>query len=461
LTSANAPRASAASWQETVLYRFPASGAHGFDPWAGLVFDAQGNLYGTTYRGGAYNQGTVFKLTPPVAPATEWTETVLHSFSGADGANPRAGVIFDAQGNLYGTTPSGGAFSKVCGGVIFDGEGPPGCGTVFKLTPPAAPSTQWTETVLHSFGGLDGVGPYAGVIFDAQGNLYGTTAAGGNYIKGCGANVGFYDFEGCGTVFKLTPPVAPSTQWTETVLYGFSSEPDGSLPSAGLIFDARGNLYGTTERGGGASVGTVFKLTPPVAPATQWIETVLHSFNGADGGFPGGLIFDAQGNLYGTAGSTAFKLTPPVASATQWTETVLHSFNGGYAGSPNPHADGESANGSLIFDAQGNLYGTTEAGGNQTGWCLTPTGEGCGTVFKLTPPVAPATQWKETILYRFPATSSGGALGANPLAGLIFDAQGHLYGTTSLGGAATDSSGVSTQCSGDGWGCGTVFKLEP
>ena len=324
------------SGSETVLYSFGSSSADGWYPQVGLIADASGNLYGTTYQGGAYGFGTVFKLTP--SKSVPWTETVLYSFgsSSADGQGPLAGLIADASGNLYGTTFNGGTSDL---------------GTVFKLTPSGS------ETILHSFSGFpsDGAYPQAGLIADASGNFYSTTNQGG-------ASNG-------GTVFEVTP------SGTEIVLHSFANSPDGLNPFAGLIADASGNLYGTTAAGGENGNGTVFKL---MKQAGTWIETVLYSFGrgtSSDGVNPyAGLIADASGNLYGTTFSggdstncrhgvpcgTVFKLTP------LGIETVLYSFTGG--------SDGENPFAGLIADASGNLYGTTYQGGAY----------GYGTVFKLT-----------------------------------------------------------------------------
>jgi uncharacterized repeat protein (TIGR03803 family) len=303
----------------TVLHSFT-GGADGSGPHAGLVLDAAGNLYGTTANGGTYSYGVVFQLD------TTGTETVLYTFTGgADGANPYAGLLRDASGNLYGTTYYGGADNK---------------GVVFKLDPTGK------ETVLYSFtGASDGAHPYAGLIQDAAGNLYGTTYNGGSSNKG--------------VVFKL------GTTGIETVLHSFTGPPDGANPSAGLIRDTAGNLYGATYYGGSSDKGVVFKLDPTGR------ETVLYSFTGgSDGAHPyAGLIQDAAGNLYGTTyggGSgygVVFKL------GTTGTETVLHSFSGGAVGAF-PHAG-------LIQDAAGNLYGTTYGGGS-----------GYGTVFKIFPGLA-------------------------------------------------------------------------
>jgi uncharacterized repeat protein (TIGR03803 family) len=259
--------AAGGGWTEQVLHRFPDdNGTDGTAPVAGLIIDAAGNLYGTTSSGGTlFFRGTAFELTP--AAGGVWTETVLHSFgNGTDASEPRAGLIFDAAGNLYGTTAVGGTGSN----CIF------GCGTVFELTPAAGGG--WTEKVLYSFNanGTDGYSPEAGLIIDAAGNLYGTTYAGGT-SSGCAPY-------GCGTVFELTP--AAGGGWTETVLHNFGNGTDGSTPFAGLIFDAAGNLYGTTYYGGtGANEGgTVFEFT--AAPKAGTTTTLSSSANPSTVGEP-------------------------------------------------------------------------------------------------------------------------------------------------------------------------------
>jgi len=288
--------------------------------------DTAGNLYGTTPFGGASGQagsGTVFKLD------TSSNLTVLHNFTGSDGANPQAGLVMDKAGNLYGTT-------------VFGGQpGGGGSGTVFKL------DTSLNLTVLHSFTpGSDGQEPYAGLIMDAAGNLYGTTRAGGSSTS---SNCQGTALGGCGTVFKL------DTSGNETVLYSFKGGDDGAVPYAGLVMDALGNLYGTTNQGGsgpctGANAvligcGTVFKLD------TSGNETVLHSFTGGSGGaFPrndGRLVMDAAGNLYGTTAQggsgpcgnlgglggcgTVFKLTVPVQTPQQATQAIVNAVNALFA----------------------------------------------------------------------------------------------------------------------------------
>jgi uncharacterized repeat protein (TIGR03803 family) len=321
------------SGTETVLYSFcTQSGCtDGYHPLAGLVLDTKGNLYGTTFDGGAHDGGTVFEVSP------SGTETVLYSFcsqSGCrDGYYPHADLVRDTKGNLYGTTQFRGAH---------------GGGTVFEVSPSG------TETVLYSFcaqsGCTDGYHPRAGLVLDTNGNLYGTTYDGG-------AN-------GEGTVFEVSP------SGTETVLHSFCAQSgctDGSHPRADLILDTSGNLYGTTYDGGANGKGTVFEVSP------SGIETVLHSFcaqSGCrDGSHPvAGLVLDATGNLYGTTyfggkgRGTVFKVSP------SGTETVLHNFiaNG---------TDGYYPAAGLVLDTNGALYGTTLSGGAHGG----------GTVFQVVP----------------------------------------------------------------------------
>jgi uncharacterized repeat protein (TIGR03803 family) len=380
--------ASASRYNILYQFRMPKNGAN---PYSGLTLDSAGNLYGMTYFGGAHGVGTVVKLKRNLDGS--WTESVLHSFTGADGAYPFGEVIFDAAGNLYGTTSEGGA-SKECPNAH-------GCGVVFKLKP--NPNGTWTESVLHNFtGGADGAYPAAGVILDASGNLYGTTLQGGDLS--CSALAS----QGCGVVFKLTPITACA--WKESVLYSFKAAEDGGFP-AGLTFDAVGNLYGTGSAGGSSGQGVVYKLTPNAGGT--WTESVLYSFiwYGAD---PAGLTFDAAGNLYGATiyggahdDGAVFQLA--LNSDGTWTENTLHSFTGG--------ADGANPPGwlVLILDAAGNLYGTTQGGG----------ASGKGVVFKLTPGLDGT--WTESVLHSF----SG--YGQAPQAGVIMDAAGNLYGTVSLG----------------------------
>jgi uncharacterized repeat protein (TIGR03803 family) len=384
-----------------VLYAFT-GGADGGSPYAGLVLDASGNLYGTTLGGGDAGCadgtcGVVFQLTPG---SGSWSETTLHTFTGgSDGGNPEDSLIFDAAGNLYGTADVGGVS---CGKAY-------GCGVAFELTPGTG---GWTETVLHSFqGGTDGYYPIAALVLDKHGHLYSTTYNGGS--------------NGQGSAYELTKG---SGGWKEKTLHSFSGPAN---PDAGLILDAAGNVYGTTTSSN-SGAGTVFELLHG-----SWKEKTLYDFNGPDGDEPkAGLIFDKAGNLYGTTESggkyskgVVFKLAP-VAKG-KWKETVLHSFKG--------ESDGEYPLGTLVFDTAGNLYGTTYNGGGGAA-C----GEGCGTVFKLTP--GSAGHWKETMLHRFAAGSDG----AGPL-GLTIDSADNLYGTTVGGGNEGCYDGQ----------CGVVFEITP
>ena len=397
--TSTAPSAFAAG-AEMVLFSF--GSANGVEPRDPLVFDPAGNLYGTTYQGGANGQGgTVFQLTRG-ADGT-WAETVLYSFCTKpdcrDGYQPSAGLAVDGTGDLYGTA---------LGGVHRDGE-------VFEIS--SGTNGAWSETVPHSFDGKNGNEPYGGLIFDAAGNLYGTTTAGGAHKSG--------------TVFEMM--LGADGKWTENVLHSFNGK-DGRQPMASLVFDSAGNLYGTTLAGGAHNGGTVFQLTP--GKDGKWGEKLLLSFdsNGKNPHYPSGVILDAAGNLYGATvyggahgGGAVFQLTPDESG--KWTEKVLYSFC-----SASRCADG-SGPGGLVFDASGNLFGATGVGG--TGDSC---GEGCGTVFELTR--GTNGEWTETVLYNF----EGGNDAAQPNSLLIFDAAGNLYGTSIEGGTY------------DG---GTVFEISP
>ncbi len=406
---------SAAGWSESVIFDFGATREDGMEPFGSPILDAAGNLYGTTQLGGSGGYGAVYELSPAAGGA--WTQTMLYSFSGgADGNDPYAGVVFDAQGNLYGTTYEGGVGGCGVGGM--------GCGTVFGLSPSA--SGAWKETTIYTFqGGRDGGTPYGGIIVDGKGNLYGTAYAGG--------------YSHNGAVFGISP--ASGGKWKEKVIFGFP-DVDGTNPQANVVLDGLNNIYGTTAAGGicnesvysdgYSGCGTVFELTP--SSGGKWTRKLLYQFRGQYGGDgeepTGGLIFDHSGNLYGTTniggkfnGGIVFKLSP--GSNGRWTEHILYNFRN--------RRDGGLPAGPLAFDADGNLYGTTSAGGNcGYYYCF-------GAVFKL----SPSTRgWTEKVLYRFRQRLDG----AEPMGGLIFDSAGNLYGTTKIGGSN---------------GSGTVFMLSP
>lgn len=376
-----------------VLHSFTGGTSDGGNPYAGVIMDSSGNFYGTTIQGGAHGFGTVFEL---VNSSGSYSEKVLYSFAGSngDGASPYAGLIMDSSGNLYGTTLQGGSSQQ---------------GTVFELV---NSSGAYTEKVLYSFTGFEGDGgnPYGGLIIDGAGNLYGTTYSGGSKFSGI--------------VFEL---INSAGTYSEQVLYSFTnSGGDGVNPVAGLIMDGSGNLYGTTYRGGANSFGTVFEL---VNSSGTYSEQVLYSFtnSGGDGAYPyQGLLADSSGNLYGTTQSggagkvgTVFEL---VNSSGTYSEKVLYGFS-------TSNGDGQSPMyGSLIMDSLGNLYDTTAGGGSGQQ----------GTVFEL---VNSSGTYTEQVLYGF---GSGCGGGYSPYGGVVMDSSGNLYGTTTSGGSSN---------------AGTVFSL--
>lgn len=322
-------------------------------------------------------------------------ENVLYTFQGGDDCAAYGTLTFDPSGNLYGTAL--GAFGS-------NGE-------VFELV---RGSNGWSESVLHSFSGNDGIAPEGGLVRDAAGNLYGTTSRGGTSDRG--------------TVYEVSQT---SGGWTQTVLYSFTGGNDGASPEGALALDAAGNLYGAATFGGASNNGAVFKLTPA---SGGWTLSTLYSFTGGnDGGQPlGGVMLDPAGNVYGTASQVnngdagvVFKVAP---SASGWTESTLYSFTNGN--------DGGDPEGPLTRDASGALYGTGNGGG---------TGNS-GVVFKLhpginAPPSLPAA-WAENVLYSF----SGGDDGNGANTGVVFDQAGNLYGVSSQGGSG---------------GFGVVYKLTP
>ena len=383
------PPARATGYATAVLHSFGTSGdgslSGGFIEGA-LIMDSNGNLYGSTPRGGASGGGTVFEL---VNSSGTYTEKVLYNFTGnADGGIPVGTLLMDSAGNLYGTAQSGGP------GGLFNGYG-----VVFELV---NSSGTYSETTLHSFAYTDGYGPSGGLVRDAAGNLYGITLGGG-------AN-------GSGVVFEL---VNSSGTYTEKLLYSFTGGADGSGPLGPLVRDTAGNLFGATSGGGANFDGTVFEL---VNSSGTYSETVLYSFTSTDGAGPnGGLLIDAAGNLFGTTGGngTVFEL---VNSSGTYSKAVLYSFTGG--------ADGQLPSGGLVRDAAGNLYGTTQRGG----------ASGTGTVFEL---VKSSGAYTIKLLHSFFVGCAGDA--NNPNSPVLMDASGNLYGTTSGGGVTGQE--------------GTVFEL--
>lgn len=367
----------------SVLYTFAGPPNDGASSVAPLIMDSLGNLYGTTAFGGNSNCGsagcgTVFRLD------SSGNETVLYKFSGSDGAFPASGLVMDKDGNLYGTTVSGGS-AGLCRNF--------GCGTVYKLDPAG------NHTVLHAFtGSIDGANPTAGLIMDSSNMLYGTAGFGGSF--------------GPGIVFKM------DTAGNETVLHSFSGT-DGFEPSAPLIMDSSGTLYSTTYRGGTGGAGIVFSLDSSLN------FTVLHTFNySTEGGNPTApLVRDAAGNLYGMIGSSTDGALFEIDHSGNF--SILHAFSG--SDGAYQTAEGRPSPG-LVMDASGNLYGATILGGVQP-----PVGA-AGTIFKF----AAGTL---TTLHTFYCAQSCSD-GADPSAGLLMDPSGNLYGTTTAGGGGSTSGTI-------------------
>jgi len=381
-----------------------ANGANGDNPSSvALVQGIDGNFYGTTVTGGDYGDGTIYNIAP------DGTLTTLWNFCAAagcpDGSGPAAGLVQTADGSFYGTTEGGGAY---------------GHGTVFKFSLVSIPSfgSVWLPTTLYSFckeaGCPDGDGPTAPLVQATDGNLYGTTHTGGD--------------NGFGTVFKFTLATG-----TLTTLYRFNPvtvSTDGGNPYAGLVQATDGNLYGTTTVGGGnCGSGTVFKINPVVTPTTSPTLYYFHwGCGGIDGAYPyGGLVQATDGNLYGTTSAggtgygTVFKINPATTSPTSTVLRPLHYFCSDEPGC----TDGENPYAGLVLASDGNLYGTTDAGG----------ANGDGTIFQITP------AGTLTTLHSFAGTD-----GSQPAGGLVQGTSGILYGTTQQGGGADND--------------GTIFSLD-
>jgi len=365
----------------TTIHNF-AGAADGSSPVDGLMLSASGAFYGTTSGGGAAGLGVVFRM------GSLGHETVLHSFmGGTDGATPNGGVIEGAGNTLFGTTTGGGAH---------------GAGTVYSVQ-------AGKETVLYSFAGGsgDGATPFAGLVLDAGGNLYGTTSAGGK--------------AGTGTVFELVAPAVKNGPWTEKVLYSFAGGTDGATPVGRVAFDSSGRIYGTTSTGGTKGYGIVFELQPS---GSSWTETVLHNFaDGTDGGTPyAGLVADASGNFYGAAtqggvngGGTVFELSP---------------VSGGYTFSVPASVPGWGISGTfrdVLLDKSGVIYATTHCDGT-----------GSGSIYQLT---QSGGAWTYTVLFNF----NGGSNGQYSISNLALKGK-TFYGTTIQGGSN---------------GAGTVYAFKP
>jgi hypothetical protein len=418
---------------ENVIYSFTGA-SDGYSPFGNLLPDGRGNYYGVAALGGGFSGkcqffgcGTVFELSPNSSGG--WTQTVIYTFrGGSDGATPESTLTFDSSGNLYGTAVDGGYFgNSSCQLVIA------GCGVVFKLSPNG--DGTWSESVIHSFHGADdGFLPETSVVFDASGNLYGTTSLGGTHFVG--------------NVFQLSPN--GSGGWSFRVVYAFTNGSDGGRPDD-LIIDASGNLFASTSQAGitggactSSGCGTIIELSPNGSGG--FTRRIVHDFTAKqDGAIPFGISLDANGNLFGAAlfGGHAncsigliqgcgviFEFTQ---SGGHWQAHNIYSFTGG--------TDGADPYAAPTFDSAGNIYGTSDPPARS---CPS----NCGSVFKLSPT---SSGWSFTTLYNFP----GGASGVGPyFNGITIDAAGNLLGMTQLGG--------SSNCNpGSFGGCGLIYEITP
>jgi hypothetical protein len=385
--------------KEKTIYAFDLT--HGTYPVSGLVADGSGNFYGTANTGGLYPIrknpccGTVFELSP--GSNGTWSTTVIYDFKGlSDGSAPFGTMAIDKQGDLYGTN------AILALGISAK---------VFELM--KGSDGAWSEKTIYSFTNADG-NPNGDLTFDSEGNLYGTTQD--TSTSG-------------GEVFELSPQSNGS--WKKITVFAFTSSFPLGDPRAGVTFDKSGNLYGTAY-GSNVGDGGVYELSPQ--SNGQWKASVLFTFEGGNGGcFPNNkLIFDSSGNLYGTTAAcenlgVVFELSPGSNGA--WTETALHVFPA------NPGKDGAYPSGNLVFDASGNLYGTTPSGG------LGCNDESCGVVYRLSP--QSGGSWTETVLWQFESATDG----SQPQAGVMVDSAGNVFGTAKFGGSE--------------YGYGTVFEITP
>lgn len=413
------------SGTDNVLFRFHLVGG-GFGPRAGVIADSHGDLFGTTFDGGVHGgAGVVYELAPPSAPGGLWIEKIIHGFAydgESQGIGPYGGLVGDAHGDLFGTTWLGGAS---------------GAGIVFALTPSSG-NGPWTFTDLHDFPttGVDGSSPEASLAMDGSGDLFGTTASGGT--GAC--------FGGCGIVFELS---FLDGAWRESILHDFPAHGRGENASggtlAGVIVDASGNVYGTTMEDG-HGLGTVFELSP--LGSGKWSYRAIYTFSGEpDGATPASdLTFGPNGSLYGTtrqggvAGcefggcGTVFRLTPQAGG--RWRHETLYAFRG--------NGDGDAPDGGVIIGGNGTIYGSTPSGGSG----MTCSHIACGVAYALMPPAPGHGRWTEAVLHTF----RGNGDGSIPVGDVTFGPNGAVFGATQFGGISN--------CS-DGFGCGTVWSVAP
>ncbi len=381
------------------------------------VVAKNGDLYGVTVYGGTYNEGTLFKLTPPRVRGGMWTKSVAYEFPGGKGGAVGGSVILGPDGNFY--------------GVGADD-------TIYELKPPPKSGDgTWKYSALYTLNqGSDG-GPIQGhLAVDAEGNLFGATEYGGD-LSAC-------DGDGCGTVFELKRPSKSGGKWRFSLIHTFTGAPDGAEPYSGVTLDQNGNLYGTTSGGGVNDWGAVYYLQRPTKKGQPWAETLLYSFNETNEDITvpeGPVTFDGSGNLYGTTAyggdlncaggfgcGVVFELSPSLPGQS-WIYTTLYAFQGG--------SDGAVPTGYIVLDGNGNLYSTTQEGGGGNGYS--------GTAFRLSPTTREDDAWTETVLHRFLGPAGGG-----PNDGVTLGKWGDLYGVTWAGGIGCGETG-----------CGTVFEVRP
>jgi hypothetical protein len=340
-------------WSESTLYSF-SGGSDGDNPNAPLLVDSSGNLYSSTYAGGASNLGAIFELSPPAVQGGAWTESVVYSFTSSDENSPSA-LLFDSKGNLYGES---------CAEEQANGD-------IFELSAPSAPGGAWSYNVIFSFPEFSsGVCPEGAMAWDKSGNLYGSTTGGGLPQSG-------------GVIFELAKPGGPGGAWTEHILYRFTAHNGDGASPIGVTLRG-GKLYGATEFGGDnygsyPGDGTIFELTPPTTSGGTWTEAPIFTFNRDTDGFQpmAGVAFDPAGNLYGTTiynpvyeyDGEVFELSPPATQGGAWSFAILHTFTG--------NSDGGDTYAGVVIGKGSVVYGTTINGGNAQG------NAGDGVVFKI------------------------------------------------------------------------------
>ena len=401
--------------QETVIYNF-VSTSSGYNPHGPLAIDNQGNLYGIM-------TGGIFEVTPPSEAGGQWTEQQLYdSLSGPGLHSPSYGLVFDAKGNLYGIASDD---TEMDGQSIL--------GFVAEVSPPSTAGGTWTSQIIHTFLESNKTAncgdPQSYLAIDSKGNLYGTCTNGG-------AN-------GVGGVYELSPPTEAGGQWTEQLIHSFAQDGvDGNSPgqNAGLILDAQGNLYGTTQNGGMSDGGVVYELSPGTGSA--WTETILYTFVLSGPSSPyGAVVFDHQGNLYTTTydggtggGGAVVELSPPAKQGSEWALTQLYAFSG-------KTTDGRNPAWGVLFDAAGNLWGTTFHGGP---YYQINEANSDGALFELVPQAGGG--WQEVVRHFFGAPGDVFAV-TWPM---VIDSKGNLYAAGS--GGANNCGNIN---------CGGIFEYTP